>query len=304
MVIFLYGADTLRLNRKVKQVISEYQSRAKHSDFIALDATKNSSEDFFQLMRQNSLFAAKKFFVIKDPLSNKEFKEAAVKKIKEIALLPHNFLFYQQGKILKTDRFLQSVSKHGQTQEFSPLKGADLERWIVAEIAALGRHEGKAIAPLLARRVGNDLWQMVNEIQKLHHFAAGRTIIAADIEKNVFSVLENNIFETADAIADGDRERAAKLVKRHLADGDHPLYLLAIIAGHFKNLFLIKTCSDAGARRLGMHPYVFFKASAQARRFDALKLKNICGRIRQTDFDIKSGRVDAFVGLDLLMVGI
>lgn len=304
MLIFLYGADTFRLNRKLKQIIAEHKNRAKSSDFLAFDAADECLQDFFRSFGQNSLFCDKKFFVVKNSISGKEFKEAAIERVKEMAVSPHNILFCQEGKVLKADRFLKAILKYGQAQEFAPLEGARLEQWITAEVAALGRSEGKAIAPLLARRIGNDLWRMDNELQKLHHFAAGRVISAADIEKNISGAAENNIFATVDAIATGGKSRAIAMIKRHIAAGDHPLYLLAMIAAQFKNLFLIKMSPAASARRLGVHPYVFSKTSAQARQFDVQKLRDVCHRIRQADFDIKTGKVDAAAGLDLLIAKI
>jgi DNA polymerase-3 subunit delta len=304
MLIFLYGADTLRLGRKMKQIVSEYKNRSKGSDFAVFDAEDISAHDFFRAFFQPSLFAAKKFFIVKNPIASKEFKEAIIGRIGEISASPNNILFCQKGKVLKADRFLKALSKAGQVQEFIPLGGADLEQWIAAELAALGRPESAGIAPLLARRLGNDLWLVANEIRKLVNFAAGRKITSADIEKNISAVFENNIFQTVDALAGQNKKEAIAMIRRHIARGDHPLYLLAMIAGQFKNLLLVKNFSAAGARRLGMHPYVFAKTVAQARRFEAARLKKDYFLIRQADFDIKTGKIDALAGLDLLVAAL
>jgi len=301
MLIFLYGADTFRLRRKARQIISEYETRSGGADFAVFNMDEGRAADLFAAFRQTSLFGAKRFFVVKNPISQKETKEALIAAAENIAAGPHNFLFLQEGKVLKTDRFLKVIGKLGQAQEFAPLDGANLERWITAEFATLGHPEGQAIAPIMAAAIGNDLWRMSGEIGKLVHFAAGRTISAADVAKVVSSVAENNIFQTVDAIAAGNKKEALRMVRRHAATGDHPLYLLAMIAAQFKNLLLAKRCAAAGARGLGMHPYVFSKSATLARRFDGARLEESYGLIRQADFDIKTGKMTAAAGLDFLV---
>lgn len=301
MLIFLYGADTFRLRRKARQIISEHETRSRGADFAVFDMDESRAPDLSAAFQQTSLFGAKRFFVVKNPISQKETKEALIAAAEGIVALPHNFLFLQEGRVLKTDRFLKVIGKLGQAQEFAPLDGANLERWITAEFATLGHPEGQAIAPIMAAAIGNDLWRMSGEIGKLVHFAAGRTISAADVAKVVSSVAENNIFQTVDAIAAGNKKEALRMVRRHAATGDHPLYLLAMIAAQFKNLLLAKRCAAAGARGLGMHPYVFSKSVVLARRFGGARLEESYGLIRQADFDIKTGKMTAAAGLDFLV---
>lgn len=301
MLIFLYGADTFRLRRKARQIISEYETRSGGADFAVFDMDESRPPDLSAAFRQTSLFGAKRFFVVKNPISQKETKEALIAAAEGIAALPHNFLFLQEGKVSKTDRFLKVIGKLGQVQEFAPLDGANLEKWIIAEFAALGHPEGRAIATIMAAAIGSDLWRMSGEISKLVHFAGGKAISASDAAEIVTPVAENNIFQTVDAIAAGKKKEALRMIRRHTAAGDHPLYLLAMIAAQFKNLLLAKRCPAAGARGLGMHPYVFSKSAALARRFDGARLEKSYELIRQADFDIKTGKMDAGAGLDFLV---
>jgi DNA polymerase III, delta subunit. len=81
--------------------------------------------------------------------------------------------------------------------------------------------------------------------------------------------------------------------------------LLAMVASQFKNLVLVKSAgTGAGAARLGIHPYVFGKTVALARRFGLDELKDIYRKICQADFDIKTGKISPEAGLDLLIADI
>lgn len=303
MLFFLYGADTFRLRQKLEQIIAEYKNRSKGIDFAVFDGLGGQFGDFFANLRQNSLFGEKKFFVIKNPVSNAAFKEALIKKIDLIAASAHNFVFFQEGKVLKADRLLKAVLKCGQTQEFLPLEGADLISWIIKEFGSLGKAVDAVAAEILAARLGSDLWRMANEIQKLAHFVSEQKILVKDIE-NYAPDINAEIFKTIDAIAGRDKRRGIKMIKDHCAKGDHPLYLLAMIAGQFRNLLLLKDAKGAvSAVRLGIHPYVFGKTANQAGKFSLADLRSNYCKIIATDFQIKTGRIDPFSGLDILLAG-
>jgi DNA polymerase III subunit delta len=302
MLIFLYGPDTYRLSKKLAEIIEEYRKR-KSGDFLVVDARAEGGGKFFAAIRQNSLFQEKKFIVAKDPIANKDFKEELIERMEELVSSGHNIVFCQEGKVLKTDRLLAAFKKNGQAMEFNPLAGEKLASWIEAEFAAIGSRIEPRAAALLAQRAGDDLWNLANEIQKIGHYLFSKEITTSDIEKNVATARELNIFTTVDAIAQRDRKQALVLLKGHIAKGDHPLYLLAMMATQFKNLLLVKTCAEEGspASRLGIHPYVLGKTTAQARRFKIEEIKKIYGLICRADVDIKTGRIEAEAGLDLLV---
>ena len=305
MIIFLYGPDTWRLSKKLAEIVEEYKKRIS-GDFLVVDALEERGDRFFAALGQSSLFQGKKFIVVKNVIANKDFKENLLGRMGDVVKSSHNIVFCQEGKVLKTDRLLSSLKKNAQVMEFALLAGEKLDAWIVAEFAAVGRKIERAKARLLAQRAGDDLWNLNNEIQKISHCAEPGEIAAGDVEKSGAAAGDANIFATVEAIAQRDKRRALELVKEHIAKGDHPLYLLAMIAGQFRNLLLVKMCAEEGipTARLGMHPYVLSKSAAQSRRFKIEELKHIYGLICRADLDIKTGRIDAEAGLDLLLTQI
>jgi len=74
MLIFIYGLDTFRLSKKLAEIVEEYKRR-KSGDFLTIDVSQESGEDFFAALGQNSLFQEKKFIVIKIQLLIKILKK-------------------------------------------------------------------------------------------------------------------------------------------------------------------------------------------------------------------------------------
>ena len=302
MIIFLYGPDTLRLSRKLRQIVEEYQRRAPRLDFCLFDAVSDRPADFVGALRQNSLFQEKKFFIVKNPISNKDFKEALIGDFEAITKSGHNIVFCQEGKVLKTDRLLALLKKNAEVQEFVFLEDEKLVAWVVREFIDAGNPVSLPVARAVSQLVGNDMWRAGNEIQKLAHRFSGREISVADAAREIMPAVDANIFKTIEAVAQKDKMQAIGLIREHVAKGDHPLYLLAMIAGQFKNLLMVKSSGGSGgAARLGIHPYVYSKAVGQARRFSIEELKRIYQKICQADFAVKTGKVDAETGLDLFV---
>lgn len=306
MLIFLYGQDTYRLSKKLEEIIGEYKKRRSGLDFLVIDAISEDTKNFFSALNQISLFGEKKFVVLKNPIANKEFKEEILGKMGWMTKLEHNVVFYQEGKVLKKDRLLAALSKQAQVVEFEPLTEEKLIKWVTGEFVKIGNQVDQLAATTLIQRVGNDLWYLANEINKIGHYFFEERITVANIES--FSVIENevNIFKTIDAIAQRDKRTALALLRDHINRGDHPLYLLAMMATQFRNLLLVKSCISQGrpTTGLGIHPYVLGKAAALVKRFGQEELKKIYLLIGTTDYGIKSGRIDPEAGMDILVASI
>ena len=57
-------------------------------------------------------------------------------------------------------------------------------------------------------------------------------------------------------------------------------------------------------RLVGLHPYVIKKSFFLCRKFEESELKKIYKKIFQIDFDIKTGKIDPQMALDLLVAEI
>jgi DNA polymerase III delta subunit len=308
MIIFLYGQDSFRLARKLRQIVDAYRQKTKGLNFIVVDASEASFEDFYSSIFQTSLFEEKKLAVVHNAL-DKSFKEKLEKTVKELAKSEHNIILCQEGKVLKTDKLLSLLKKSAEVQEFESLEGAKLTAWIESEFLQLGKAIDKPAAAALGERLGGDLWQLANEIQKLAHSFEG-TISQKDVEAAFKYQAELNIFKTIDALAQKDKPGALRLIHQHIDSGDHPLYLLAMVANQLRNLIGVKSYletegggyGDPGAAsRLGMHPFVFSKTVRQSRLFNLDSLKEIFYKLMKYDVAIKSGRIDPGVALDLII---
>jgi len=318
MIIFLHGLDTYRSREKLHEIIANYQKI--HKSGLNLKYFLGTETDFDTLrdeLRQTSMFKEKKLIILVDIFSNSEFKEKFLETEKDLVKSENIILFYERNSISEKDPFLLFLKKHSQSQEFQPLEGQKLKSWVKKEFENYGAKIEERALDKLIEFVGNDLWQMANEIKKLVSFKKGQTSVTTvnelcqiekkDVELLVRPKIETDIFETIDAIASKDKKRALKFIKAHLERGDSSLYLFSMIIFQFRNLLMVKDLIEKNLSPYsltGLHPFVIKKSIFLSNKFRFLELKKIYQKIFQIDIDIKTGKIEPETALDLLITEI
>jgi DNA polymerase-3 subunit delta len=311
MIIFLYGADTFRSRQKLNEIIEHYKKVHKNGLNLRFwDLEEKNLRDLKDETQTISMFDEKKLSVLRNASANKKFQEEFLENQRYFLNSKDIFLFLEEKKP-ESNQFFKFLGKKEKVQEFKPLDGIKLKTWVKKEFEKYGAKVEPAALEKLIEFVGNDLWQMENEIEKLVNFKKRTGVIKEeDVEILVKSKIETAIFDTIDAVAQRDKKRAIELIHKHLENGDSPLYLLSMINFQFRNLLMIKDLIEKGRpyytfpKITKLHPFVIKKSYSQAARFNLPELKKIYRRIFQADLDIKTGKLEPQTALDLFVAAI
>lgn len=174
---------------------------------------------------------------------------------------------------------------------------------------ARGKNAARRRAAMQAR--SQALLAADNELHKLVCYVDGeREIGEEDVAALTPYVPEANVFEMVDALANGNGGRALELIHQSLHDdpSDAGFRLFALIVRQFRLLAMTRDHIDGGggaqggaiAKAVGVQPFVAGKLATQARRFNALQLDAILKRLQRYDQDMKTGRIEPRLALDLL----
>jgi len=307
MIIFLYGQDTYRMREKLKEMIERYKKIHKSGlNLKYFDDFANLKDE----IRQVPMFKEKKLAVITNIFANLDFKEKFLENKKDFLKTEDIILFYQEGEINKSNSLFKFLKKNAKSQEFKFLGGQRLKTWIKKEFNRYETEIDSGVLEKLIEYIGSDLWRMSNEIKKLASFKNNKKVRAEDVELLVRSKIETDIFKTIDAIAEKNKKQALKLLHKHLEKGDSPLYLLSMINYQFRNLLIVKDFIEKHKpynvilKKSGLHPFVVKKTYYQSQKFTFQELKKIYQKIFKVDLDIKTGRIQPEIALDLLITEI
>jgi DNA polymerase-3 subunit delta len=307
MIYLIFGKDTFRAKRKLKEIVEKYQKIHKSGlNLKILDLKEKNFEDFEREFNFSSMFSERKLLILKNASQNNDFQEKFLKKIEKFEKSREIIFFFEEND-LERNLFFERIKKQGRFQEFKPLDDRNLKIWLRKEFKSYGvKIEEKAIDRLVFL-VGNDLWQMTEEIKKLVAFKKGEDIKEKDVEVLISSSVNLDIFKTIDAISTKNKKAAFKFLHQYLKKGEKPGVLFFFVKNQFRNLIQTKDLVEKGEsiyrikNKMGLHPFVFEKIIKISQKFTTEELKKTYQKIFNFDSAIKTGKIEPDLALDLFL---
>jgi len=314
MIIFLHGEDSFRSLQRLKQLKDSFVQKYDKSGINVerLDQDKLDFADFQKAMVATGFLAKRKLVIIKNLLSGKQNKETAkqiIDYLPDKAEKDDNIIIFWEGQEIKKSAGLKRLQKLAkEAKNYSWLSGAELTRWIRAEVKKQKGKISTAAVTALQNRVSSNLWQMKNEIDKLVSYKGKQEISEKDVSLFVRSKFDDNVFHLTDALGQKQAKMALKLISDQLELGNNARSLLATLSWQFRNLLLIQEQVELGnnnnyqiASELSLHPFVVKNSLNQLRHYDQQELKAIFQKLLDLDFKLKTSRADPQTLLDLLV---
>lgn len=217
-------------------------------------------------------------------------------------------LFLVDGSISESNPLLRQLRPVAQTHQMAAPSREALALWIKNQ----AQEKGVGISPAAIRSisdlVGNDLWTLDSELEKLSLYAAGRNIEETDVVELVSQVREASIFNAVDAIIDRNPGVALRLLRQLLQDGREATYIINMVGRQLRLLALARDLTQRGVpgqemgSRLGINSqFALRKTLEQARRHSWEDINRQYQRLLEADLDIKRGKLEPDVSLELLV---
>jgi len=298
MIILLFGEDTYRSKKKLKEVIANYkeaqQGEVSLEDLNAADIEYREFKDGF---RQSSMFADKKLTVVRGVFEEEEFKKKFLEDAERWEESNDVIVLFEE-EITKSDSLFKFIKKNSQWEQFEELEGKELKDWASTQFDEAGVEISAKALSTLTDYVGSDLWRFFNEIEKLANYKRGGRVKVEDVKLLVRPDLETDIFNTIDAFAFKNNQKSLSLIQEHLDQGDSPLYILGMINYQLRNLLQVKQLKQQGKRfpsikkETDLNGFVIKKTLKQCRKFSLEEIKKIYHQLLEVDLNIKTGKVD------------
>lgn len=300
MIFFYYGEDSFRAKQKIDSLLKPFSPEDKNRyDLEKLEGENIGAEDFFRTVSAQGFLTDQKIVVIKNLLANKKLKDW------QEALLSfldrqkdddqENYLiFWETAKPDARGKIFKKLSQFKHCEEFAPLRFSQLPTWIGAEAAYYQKSISEAAVKLLINYVGQDLWQMSQEIHKLSQSTKKSEIEEDDVRDLVQAKVDDKVFALIDALGHRNRALALKLMEDKINSGVHHQYLLTMIIRQFRLMIKTKAMGEATrhpaglAQTLRIHPLTAEKTIAQSQNYSLEQMKKIYAKLLELDEKFKS----------------
>jgi DNA polymerase-3 subunit delta len=321
VVIILHGDDLVAINEEIADLKSRIGDPAAiELNFLALDGRSLSFEQLETAGRSMPFLAERRMTVVNNPLAilqsdvNRERVLSLLETLPEqsaIVLAEHRPLLTpkerRQGKIHWLEKWAESQGSKAYIKEYSIPGDAQLTGWILRRARKMGGEFEPQAANSLSEKVGENVQLAEQEIIKLLTYVNyQRPVSAADVEELTPQLPEGGIFDFVDALGNRDHRKAASEFHRLLADNDMRS-IFGMVVRQFRLLVQSREIIDhqGGDREIAslleVHPYVGRKLAGQARHFTQQQLDIIFHRLLEIDADLKLGKMDNELNIDLLI---
>jgi DNA polymerase-3 subunit delta len=217
-------------------------------------------------------------------------------------------LVFLDDELSAGNPLLDALRPHAEVIEFRDLKPGAVLQWVMERAQRQGVDISPTAAKLLAELVGNKLWILASELDKLTAYAHGRRIEGADVKALVSAARDVNVFAMVDAVVEKRAPLALRLLRQQVAQGIESGYLLAMVVRQYRLIIQAKELSQSGVttqeigQRLGIgSDFVLHRVLDQADRYSLSRLKAAYRRLLEADESVKRGRYNEELALELLI---
>jgi DNA polymerase-3 subunit delta len=309
MILFFYGENDYSLKQKVKDLKAKYKAASKGSfDLINLDGDGLNFENFCAQTQTMALFATTRLIIINQIF---DAPKETLDKIK--AQIPHIgassvVVFVHVGKFDKRLGLFKTLNQPKISQHFEKIEDRQLVPFVKKLAEEFGAKFISGGEQYLVEKVGNNLWQLANETQKLATYRSGAIIEKKDIDQMVTANIEANAFALTDAITSKNKQKAFKELESLLTMGEDPFKIMGAINYQMRLLAGIKDELERGvnqyemASHLKAMPFAVSKGLPIAKKMSWQELKTIYRHLAELDESSKTGKILAEEGLKDLLI--
>lgn len=219
------------------------------------------------------------------------------------------YLIFAEKQVDKRSRMYKALKDKGRAVEFSLPDDNTLLKWIATILGKRGKKIRTNDAAVLLQRTGSNMGNIKNELDKLIGYTEGRDMVTmADIDAICTNRAENRVFEMVRAVAEKDQKKAMLLYEDLLALREPPIRILFNLTKEFRRMLLIKKMEREGTSRneiaavLSIKPFAVQNSSRCAQRYTISSLERIIEEFAAADEDVKSGRLDERLAVELMIV--
>lgn len=309
MIYTLYGEDTFGINKFINDLMKKEQI----DDKITYDYEESNIKDVLEECSYNDLFGNKKLVVLNNAnfltgktTLNDDSLELYINNPNELTIL---ILKVNEDKLDERKKLVKLLKEKSTVKLFLSLDVKDINEYIKNYFTSEDYKIDNATIALIASRINGNTKVLNSELNKLILYKINdKTITKEDVLKVITKYEEDNIFKLVDAVIKKDKPSIFTLYKGLIDNKEEPAVIMSLLSNNLRIILqsgiLYKDgySKDKIASYLKEHPYRISLALENSRLIEKKELINDLNKLAILDYQIKSGEVDRFKGLEAFFI--
>lgn len=310
----LYGTEEFLIKKEINKIQNKYKIEDVNISIYNLEESKinNIIDDASTI----SLFAENKMIICENAYiftgtTNKKLPEQDTKLLeKYIEHENENTILIftiNKDKLDERKKIVKLLKEKKQIIEFNKL--TNITSFIKEELNDYNMSLENQ--KLLVDRVGNNLYELHQEIEKLKQYKdADKTITKDDIINVTVKNVDVDIFNLIDNIISKRKDLALESYNEMLKDGEEPIKIIIMLANQFRIMYQARNLYKKGysekdiATLLKVHPYRIKLALNKSSKFSDDVILKYLEMLADLDINIKTGKISKEMCLELFILKI
>lgn len=317
MIYTIQATDDFLGKEKLQKLLKNDKFKTDLMNTVEFDCTENNIDKILEYCNTAPFFTEHKVAILKNPIfltseKSKEDFENFINGLLEYIENPcETTIMVIYSNYEKLDERKKIVKKLKSLTKFVAIQlptTAEIKVIINDRLSKRDCKISDEASALLIEKVGNNLSDIISEVEKLSLFKPGDNLTIEDVEEFVVCNIDSNVFELSNAILDREHSHALQLFEDMTKGGLEPIVLVSILANQYRIALLTKiyakngVSADEVAKKLKIHPYRIKLAGKL--RYNERAIKEILVKLANLDYRIKTGRVNKFQAIKIFILNV
>lgn len=309
-----YGLEQYLIDKEIKKIILD--NKIDDINIVHYDLENTKIEDIIEDLSSVSLFGEKKLIIVDNAYiftgtTNKKLLEQNTDILEKFLknnscdnIVIFNIL---KEKLDERKKIVKVIKEKGIVKDFNTF--SNINKYV---LDMFGEYKiNNENINFLVNRVGNNLEVLSQEINKIKIYKDNDfNITKEDIINLTTKNIDTNFFNLIENIVARNKNKAMESYYEIIKDGEEPIKIIVVLANKFRLIYQAKNLYKKGysekdiSNMLGSNYYAIKKCLESSRNYDDKFLLKCLMKLANLDIDIKSGKIDKNIGLELFIMEI
>lgn len=306
----IYGVDKYLIDKEIDKIIKK--NKIDNNSIIRYSLNEDSIDNILEDANTFNLFSDTKLIIVNDAniftSSNDILTDKIINYLNNYNDKSYLVFTLLSDKIDNRKKITKVMSDKGNVIDLNK-KEVDIN-YIISYLKENGYQINMSDARMILNKVGNNLFSINNELDKLMLFKLEDKVIDKNsIDLLINENIDSSLFALVDSITNKDKDKMLKLYHECLLESD-PIMIINMLANKYILLYQVKRLISDGysddkiAKELEVHPYPVKLARNMCYSYSVKEILDIILKLANLDKDIKLGNVNGEVGLEFLLLSI
>ena len=215
------------------------------------------------------------------------------------------------GKTKNQNAIIKIIEKVGTVVECKTKTTAELKKIVGAGITKRSCTVSDSTVSYIVETVGDDLYQLLSETEKLTAYCAGGEVTRQAVDKLCARSLDSNAFDVTKALVAGNSDRAFSALNELFALREEPLKILGAIVMTYTDMYRVKVATQkTGSYSALGEAFACYKgkdfrlrnAAKNASSVSLEQLRQALDELNRADELLKTSKMDGKLVIEELIV--